>query len=127
MTLDMQPLMCGSTWLVLISTINLTFLSSSSSSSSRKEMDVVGAVPSEFYGGSGCWTSERWISELEKHVLALKFYIFCHKFAPCLHQPVATLLESAASGSCAKRDTVDKKIKLMVLMSTRLVAPHIVR
>ena len=32
----MQPLMCGLTWLVLISTINLIFLSSSSSSSSRR-------------------------------------------------------------------------------------------
>ena len=32
----MQPLMCGLTWLVLISTINSIFLSSSSSSSSSR-------------------------------------------------------------------------------------------
>jgi len=91
----------------------------------QKEMDVVGAVWSEFYGGSGCWTSERWMSGLEKDLLTLKLSIFCHKPTPCLHQSVATLQESAVSGSCAKRAKGDKKIQLMVLMSTRPVAPHI--
>ena len=91
----------------------------------QKEMDVDGAVRSESYGGSGCWTSERWMAELQEGVLALKLCILCHKFTPCLHQPVATLQERAVSGSCAKRDKGDKKVQLMVLMSTRPAAPHI--
>jgi len=32
----------------------------------QPEMDVVGSVRSELYGGSGCWTSERRMSELKR-------------------------------------------------------------
>ena len=78
-----------------------------------------------FYGAGGCWSAGRRACGLKHDVLTLKLCIFSHTPTPCLHQPVATHLESAVSGSCAKGDNDDKKIELMVLISTSHVAPHI--
>ena len=78
-----------------------------------------------FYDAGSCWSAARRACGPKHDVLTLKLCILSHTPTPCLHQPVATHLESAVSGSCAKGDNDDKKIQLMVLMSTRPVAPHI--
>ena len=54
------------------------------------------------------------MSEHKDDGLAVQICLVCHKLTPCLHQPVAMLLESAISSSCAKRDNDDMKIQLMV-------------
>ena len=74
--LDMKPLVCGSTWLVLISTINLIFLSSSSSSSSSRRWTWSGlfgaSCTAEVAAGpqnDGCLSSRGCISTNTLHFL----------------------------------------------------------
>jgi len=52
--------------------------------------------------------------------------ICCHTLASCLHQPIATTIESANPAAAPRgMTTKDKKIELMVLTSTSYVAAHI--
>ena len=87
---------------------------------------MFGDVCGVFYGAGRCWSAARRVSGLEGNAWSLKMCICCQTLAPCLHQPIATTTESASPAAVPRgMTTKDKKIELMVLTSTRPVAPHI--
>ena len=118
-TVEMHPVMCGAIGLVLVSTVNLIFLSFFFASSSSWSSDTFGGACGVFYGAGRCWSAARRVSGLEGNVCSLKTCICCHTLAPCLHQPIATTTESANPAAAPRGMTAkDKKIELMVLTST---------